>query len=526
MLSNEIVARLLELKKWKELNITQKMALDAGLLDSEDNFVIIAPTATGKTGVAQLAILKILQSGGKIAYLVPMKPIISEKKQDFEDLSKNIAGAESTPSDWNKSDIVITTFESFYRTALIAPHDVEGFSLVVVDEFHVLYDPLRGFNLEKVMTILKDLNTRIICLSATFEDKDEISRWLNAKVVVVPEEARKIKLEHDILDISETRQSLQNKELCKKLLTMQKQPYLVFCTTKEATKNRAVEMCSLLDKSALNEDELHKVFSNFLTRKKLTSLEEELQRCLTKGVAFHHSGLDQRLKSLVEKLFLERRIDYLFATTGLAYGMNLPAKTVVVADTSFYDSSAIGKRTDIPTYMYIQMAGRAGRPGLENEGYAYVVKKQAKANLEKYMNGKIERAVSHVGRDEYFRKTILELIYSGRSKDEQILSFFKNTFYNFQSNAIQNVLVPFNLFEILRSHALYLCESGFIVPLGAPGYKLTDLGEVTISFLFNTFSSYELMPFIELNRVLNEDKKVRMDHSIIYRISSLLMAHV
>lgn len=520
MTTDETITELLKLKEWKELNLTQTMAVKAGLLQSEDNFVIIAPTASGKTGVAQLAMLQALKAGERVVYLVPMKPLISEKEKDFEVLSAKIAGAKSSSTDWDGSDIVITTFESFYKTALVSRHRAEEFGLAIVDEFHVLYDPMRGFNLEKVITILKELGTRVICLSATFEDKNEIGEWLQAKVVTVPEEARKVKIIHEPMDLSNTGQTIQNKELCKKLLEMKREPYLVFCTTKEATKSRAQTMCSLLTKDAFKEEDLDLEFSRVIPRDKLTGLEEELRRCLLKGVGFHHSGLDQRLKNFVEQLFVERKIHYLFATTGLAYGVNLPAKSVIVADTSFYDPSVPSRRRDIPTYMYIQMAGRAGRPDFEKEGYAFVVKKKKREDVNKYLNGKIETATSHITKDDYFRKTILELIYSGRSNDKQIVEFFESTFYNFKRKKERNPLVQIDLFSILKTHAQYLYEKGFIAPLGIEN-KLTDLGQVTIDFLFRTFATYELIPFIALNRILETERELRMDHDIIYQFSTL-----
>jgi helicase len=466
--------------------------------------------------------LQMLESGGRIVYLVPMKPLISQKERDFEVLSKKIAGAKSSPKEWDEADIVITTFESFYKTALISPQTVEGFTLAVVDEFHVLYDPMRGFNLEKVITILKELGFRIICLSATFEDRNEIGEWLNEAIVVsVPKEARKIEIKHEPIDLSGVSPTAQNRELCKRLVDMAKEPYLVFCTSKEGTQARAREMYSLVRTIVFREEELTQVFVKILSRDRFTSQEEELVKCLSRGVAFHHSGLDRRLRNAIETLFVDRKIQYLFATTGLAYGVNLPAKSVVVADTSFYDPSAPSKRMDIPVYMYVQMAGRAGRPDFEKEGYAFIVKKHSKMNLQKYNDGGIERAISHVGRDDYFRKTILELIYSGRCRNEQILGFFESTFYNFQSKREKIVFVPFDLFQILKEHVKFLCDTGFIIAMGVPGYKLTGLGEATVDFLFRTFALYELTPFVELNKILEKDKTVRMGHDIIYDISSL-----
>jgi len=87
-LSDELVKEWLQLKGWKKLYITQKLAIDEGLLESEDNFVIIAPTASGKTGVAELAMLKALHSGQHIVYLVPLKALISEKEKNFAGFSK------------------------------------------------------------------------------------------------------------------------------------------------------------------------------------------------------------------------------------------------------------------------------------------------------------------------------------------------------------------------------------------------------------------------------------------------------
>jgi helicase len=515
-----IIRKLLDLKKWEKLNATQQMAVNAGLLDSKDNFVIIAPTSSGKTGVALLAALRTLEAGGRVLYLVPMKSLIVDKERDFSDISSKIAGLNASLSDWDKADIVITTFENFYRTALLWPMHAKGFVLAIIDEFHVLYDKLRGFNLEKVITILKEMNVRIICLSATFEDKQEISEWLNAKLVLVPEDAREVRLTHDIVDISQVAQAKQNNELCRKLLEMEKEPYLVFCASKDSTVARAREMCSLLDKILIDGTKLREAFARRIHRKRFTAQEDELFRCLLKGVGFHHSELDQRLRSLVEELYAQKAINYLFATTGLAYGVNFPAKTVVLADLSFFDPST-GKRVPVPIYMYLQMAGRAGRPGFGAEGYAYVVKKRGQNDILRYRNGTIEKAISRVGEDDNFRKTILELIFSGRCQDEEILNFFKNTFFNFQSERTKIRFLPFELFKVLEGHVKYLYDNGFIESTGVVGYKLTGLGEVTIDFLTKTFADYQLTPFKRLADILERDKKVRMDFDIIYEISRL-----
>jgi helicase len=520
MKTAEVVDKLLKIESWDKLNKTQQLAVDQGLLDSTDNFVVIAPTSSGKTGIALLAGIQALDAGQKIVYLVPMKSLASQKEEDLKAISKDVAGYASSPAEWEKAKVLVTTFESFYKSILISPIYAKQFGLAIVDDFQVLYDIMRGFNLEKVVTLLKEIGIRIICLSATFEDKSEIGEWLNAQLIVIPDDARDIKIKHDVIALEETKTANQNQELCKKLIEIGKEPYLVFCTRKDYTLARAKTMCSLLNDKVTEERELRKLFSETVNRKNLTTLEEELLQCMLKGVAFHHSGLDSRLKNLVEEFYAQKKVSYLFATTGLAYGVNFPAKTVVVADTSFYDPSILSKRRPIPVYMYIQMAGRAGRSGLGNEGYAYIVKKGAES-IEKYQEGIIEKAISVVGNDDYFRKTILELVYSQRCKDEEILEFFGNTFFNFQSERKKVEFIKFDLFKTLKDHVEYLYERGFITPVGASGYVLTGLGEVTVGFLFSTFADYPLAPFEELDKILEKEKKVRQDDFIIYTLSKL-----
>jgi helicase len=285
-----------------------------------------------------------------------------------------------------------------------------------------------------------------------------------------------------------------------------------------------MEMAALLKGDLEKEKRITADFEKILDRKQLTGLEQDLIHCLARNVAFHHSGLDQGLKEYIERLYLNREIDYLFATTGLAYGVNFPTKTVVLSDLTFYDPSEPGLRSDVPVYMYIQMAGRAGRPGFEKEGYSYIVTKnpiERQYKAPTYLKGEIERAVSHIGHDEYFRKALLELIYSGRNTDKQIQQFFGNTFHNYQSKKVLAPFLPFNLFDAIKNHMVYLYNNGLILPLGGSGYKLTDFGSVVASFLFWSFSGYELEPFIELKKFLEKEGEVRANFDVIYAISKL-----
>jgi helicase len=182
---DELIKELIEKKGIPSLWPVQQMAVDQGLLDKEENFIITAPTASGKTFAAELACYKCLKEKGRVIYLVPTNSLINDKSNDFKYLSDEykISGSSIKRSDWNDSDIVITAFESFYKQALLNTEVIEGFDLAIIDEFHILYSRLRGFTLEKIMTLLKIIGTRIICLSATFKDKEEIASWLKARII-------------------------------------------------------------------------------------------------------------------------------------------------------------------------------------------------------------------------------------------------------------------------------------------------------------------------------------------------------
>lgn len=519
----EIVKRFLGLKGWEKLNKVQQKAVNKGILDPENNFVVVAPTASGKTGIAEIAMLQELEKNGKVIYAVPSHALIDDKLTDFKYLSDfyKLEEGTSSYSQWTKVDLIITTFELLYRGCLRSKHLLDDFGLVVVDEFHILYDKLRGYNLEKLLTIVKQRNIRIICISATFEDKKEVGEWLSAKVVHIPEEFRPAELIYDKIDL---RGNFSRENLCQKLIEKNKEPYLIFCSTRRYTRDRAVEMCSHLSKIKNEERKIIKEVKTLISREKLPKLERVLCSCLVKGVGFHHSDLHKNVRNFVADLFRERQIDYLFCTTGLAYGINFPAKAVVIADLTLWDFEE--KRSKpIPQFLCHQMAGRAGRPQYDNKGYCYLVVKKEKdiARFEKYEEAILPRATSQIGHDEYFRKAILELIYSKRNTDKGIIDFFTKSLFNFQASKQKEELVTHDLRKLIKKRARYLRDAGFLERLGIK-YQLTDFGKITVDYLFRGFYSPELSAFIRLRQYLEKTESIKSDFDLIYFLSKTFTA--
>jgi helicase len=512
----EIIEQLLKLKKWKDLNAIQKEAVKCGILDGKGNFLVFAPTAGGKTGIAELAMLQELLKGGKIIYAVPSHALIGDKLKDFQYLDykfKVVEGGASFSS-WKNSDVVITTFELLYRACLFSKEFLKDFKIVVVDEFHILYDDARGYNLEKLLTMLKETTARVFCISATFEDKQEAREWLNANVVEIPQQLREIPIEYYVIDLRK-----KGSDMASIIIKEKNEPYLIFCATKPYTKERAEEICKLLTTKKNDKEKLVQEMREITGREELPELETSLCNCLELGVGFHHSDLDSSIREYVAQLFIDRKIDYLFCTTGLAYGINFPARTVVVADLSLYDFE--DKRSKpLPTHMFLQMAGRAGRPQFGDRGFCYVVVKKDDdlTLIDDYTSGNLTRARSHISQDDFFLKAVLELIYSKRNTETEITSFFQNSLFNFQASREKNLMVPFNLQERLATRMITLCNVGFVEQMGLQ-YMLTSFGKVTLEYLFSGLASPELAAFIRLNKYIEEHKSLEFSFDFVHFLS-------
>lgn len=178
--------------RFEEFRPSQEKSLNAGLLDGK-NILVCSPTASGKTLVAEIAMLQsILENKGKAIYIVPLKALASEKFREFStkygDLIKiavSIGDTDSSESHLSKYDLVITTSEKLDSLIRHNTPFLDEVYCVVVDEVHLLNDVSRGPTLEIVITILRHIlkNIQLVCLSATVGNEKELADWLGAKLV-------------------------------------------------------------------------------------------------------------------------------------------------------------------------------------------------------------------------------------------------------------------------------------------------------------------------------------------------------
>lgn len=179
-------------KDIKELRPAQTKSIKAGLLDRK-NLLVCTPTASGKTLIAEIAMLQSIYNGiGKAVYIVPLKALASEKfdyfKTRYPDLrvALSIGDTDKSDSYLEKYDIIITVSEKL--DSLIRHHApwLRYVSAIIVDEVHLLNDPHRGPTIEIVITILRQVlkKAQIIALSATIGNPKELADWLDAELVM------------------------------------------------------------------------------------------------------------------------------------------------------------------------------------------------------------------------------------------------------------------------------------------------------------------------------------------------------
>jgi helicase len=453
------VTDFLKNEGYSELYPPQKDSIDAGLLDGQ-NILVSAPTASGKTLIAIIAMINYLSNKrGKVVYLSPLRALAAEKFLEFQkleslDFGKSIkvqistGDYESVDAGLEKSDILILTNEKMDSIIRHSPEWIEDIGLVIADEVHLIGDEDRGQTLEVVLTKLKLLKSKpqIVALSATITNVDELSEWLECKTI--ENNWRPVPLYEGVYDggsviMNDGRQfeveaSIRGKPVDLGIESvMGGGQSLLFAETRTRSSSLAAKasdaILNLLKQS--EREELEKISKKILEHNEHTELVKTLAELVKKGVAFHHAGLNPNCRQTVETEFRNGRIKLLAATPTLAAGVNLPARRVVISSISRYNSR-VGANRPISVLEYKQLCGRAGRPQYDDYGEAIIVGNYNGPELiDYYVNGEPEPIISKITDDKSLRTHVLSLIVTspGIKKDE-ILDFFLQTLGGLQSS--------------------------------------------------------------------------------------------
>ncbi|XP_062391805.1 DNA polymerase theta [Sardina pilchardus] len=404
--------------EWQAECLTQR-----GVLEGR-NLVYSAPTSAGKTLVSELLILKrVLETRKKAIFILPFVSVAREKMFYLQDVFQEAGvrvegymGSTSAAGGFGALDVAVCTIEKANGliNRLIEEDRMDLLGIVVVDELHMVGDSGRGYLLELLLTKIRFIaqktstaetsqsvckEIQIVGMSATLPNLDLLANWLDAELYHTdyrPVPLKEwVKIGSSVYDgsmalVRQFQPALQVKgdddhvvSLCFETI-QDGHSVLLFCPSKswceKLADSIAREFYNLHHKGtqkqglsgpppvSLKHEGLLDVVAQL--KRSPAGLDQILQRTVPWGVAFHHAGLTFDERDILENGFREGCIRVLAATSTLSSGVNLPARRVIIRTPVFN-----GRLLDILTYK--QMAGRAGRKGVDTEGESVLVCKES-----------------------------------------------------------------------------------------------------------------------------------------------------
>lgn len=490
------VIDLFENSPVKDLFPPQKQAVETGFLNG-NNLLLCVPTASGKTLMAELAMIKsITAHQGRCLYIVPLKALASEKFEDFKEkyasLGINVGLAtgdmEESGKFLSRYQILIATAEkvdSLLRAR--AKWLIDSLSVVILDEIHFINDASRGPTLEILTARIRQLNPRaqILALSATVSNAPEMAKWLNAELV--QSDWRPIPLKEGVFYNQEI---IFNKHAARQVRedvpddisklsvdTLKgKGQVLIFVNSRKSAQAASREISAPVSRLLAPEEK--KALAQLSTEivgssSEATKVCRKLGDAVKHGVAFHHAGLRPEQRKLIESHFKKNLIKVICSTPTLAAGVNLPARRAVIRDVKRFETG-IGS-SFIPVSEYKQCAGRAGRPQYDEYGEAVLIAKtsgELKSLFDRYVKASPEAVLSKLGNETALRFHILASIAGGYVHDiNDTFEFLKHTFLSHQR------LIP-NLLDVIGDVFDFLSTEGFIEKNGFR-FNATPFGQCT-----------------------------------------------
>ncbi len=458
------------------------------------NLVLAIPTASGKSLVAYLALVKAALEGRKGLYTVPLRALASEKVEElraFSDLGIKVKVAtgelDESDAEIRDADIVVATSEKADSLMRHRSRWMEDLGVVVADEVHLMHDLERGPTIEVLLSKVKMTNPRaqLIALSATIKNAREIADWLKAELVV--SDFRPVELHEGVSEGTyilfanrKKRMILEKGEPLEALVLDSLKAdgqCLVFVNTRRSAVAEADRLRQAVeDVLPPSGKEALAAVAKSVRAGERTDLHERLARCIESGTAFHHAGLAHAQRKAVEDAFKARLIKVLVATPTLAAGVNLPAKRVIVRDVRRFESN-LGQ-VPIPVLEIKQMCGRAGRPRYDKEGEAILLAKsddEVEQLMEEYVYAESERIFSKLGTERALRVHLLAAIATGYvAGDGDLDAFLASTFLAHQTNAWDLKGPVDGVLTFLNEHGL-IRRSGADLKATALGARVSEL---------------------------------------------------
>jgi superfamily II RNA helicase len=397
-------------------------------LDQEHSVLVSAPTGSGKTLVAAYAVHRALAAHGKAFYTTPLKALSNQKYGELVETygEAHVGLLTGDTAIKPNAPVVVMTTEVLRNMLLAGSALLNDLHTVILDEVHFIQDPYRGGVWEEVL-VLSPATIRFVCLSATVNNATELGNWLRSvrgNISVIVERHRPIVLRHHFAahrrEDEETvlvpllapgggagkegqridamvRRALQGRppqwqqrgrgprlpyrtplrtELIGELDGLEMLPAIVFIFSRAACDEAVRQV--VRDGVRLTDSAERSAILKIAERRVEALADEDLDvlgydewvESLCCGVAAHHAGLVPLFRETVEEAFAAGLLKVVFATETLSLGINMPARSVVIERFTKYGGAG---RATLTSGEYLQLTGRAGRRGLDEEGHAIVL---------------------------------------------------------------------------------------------------------------------------------------------------------
>ncbi|MBQ3640732.1 DEAD/DEAH box helicase [bacterium] len=519
--------------------------VDAGQALYEGKDVLVeAPTGTGKTAIAHYAATNNMPKGKTTFYTTPLKALSNQKLNEFRKVygDENVGILTGDRRENVESPIIIMTTEVYRNMALSNAYGnknpiMDNLGTVIFDEFHYLDDEDRGPVWEESV-MYSPKGVQKLALSATIGNPKELEGWMNdldgnnTKLVSIPAEARHVPLKFDRMKTEASEAELKKisnkikrqnrkrnqsirtfefdekpigeskkpnpsdfKYAVEKLDKREQLPAIFFVFSRKFSRELVKYLGEYGPDLTTNEEkkEIDRILRDYEKREYIGSgLDRE---ALIKGYAVHNAGIMPQQKELVEELFQKKLVKTVIATETLAAGINMPAKTVVIShpykpsDNQENDENDVNVRRLTPNE-FKQMAGRAGRRGIDTVGYVYTMPTDMTTEIE---FDRLQKADSNPILSEYEPEySFLAEYYSYNDDINYLPQVFDKTFYAYSKNPAEKADKIGDLMDLSQKRTEMMSKRGFLEKKG-DNVKPTILG-----LMASKVRGYDTLPLIEM----------------------------
>ncbi len=373
----------------------QQEAIDH--INQGNSVIVSAPTGAGKTAVAEYIIDNSIKNNLGVIYTAPIKALSNQKFRDFQGQFRDNIGILTGDVSINpQAPVLIMTTEIFRNKILDEPQSLDKYSWIIFDEIHYIDNPERGTVWEESLIFLpKHMN--LLGLSATIPNIKQFASWIesihNKPVKVVIEENRPVPLhfffqcQNEVVDRIEKLKRLRSNKpnrlnsLIDYLRANDGLPAIYFVFSRKRAEELAQDLYGFRFLDAKESRAITQMYEELLERFNLKHEQSAqiLYPLVQRGIAYHHAGMLPTLKEVIERLFTSRLLKVIFTTETFALGINMPSRSVAFDGLRKFYGTYV---RNLKTRDFYQMAGRAGRRGIDKEGFVYTRVNPQRINYE------------------------------------------------------------------------------------------------------------------------------------------------